>query len=645
MKNNKASLTIMGVVALALLIEFILWMNNGKGEAVFSGNANLQSLQPSYSSGYTIDGSHYTPTNNDPQIGYHVSPESVESLVVAFQQPLKEATSIQVYFAGTGQQLSEERVVNLSAASGDDSVVVDLPGGVYENLRVDINGEFELEDVQISDVDPSFRKSASEYLRLGFEILVILAVSLYLWYRFVRSKQKKAEPESGLTKRRCEKLNTSERWYVFVCFLICFTWSCIFLDQNYGPDEGMRYDIPRYIFETGKLPYGDEPSLINPIWGFSYGFCIVLPYLTSALFMRIASFYVSSEFPLLIAARLTSTLSYAATVYFAIRIGKRLFSDWGKWIFVLIMTLTPQIVFLGSYVNNDSFALFSVVMIVDCWLECMPYDFDRRSSLRLAVAVSMCLLSYKIAYSYILSTFLLYCYWYVKNRKRIKFSYFILNGLMILGVVFLLTGWHFIRNAILYDGDFLATWAHRSTAELYALPQYKPSQRSTFRQNGYSAFYMLKTTPWIEMTLKSMISVIGHLNVFAKDWVYKGFAWLFSVGTIFALVKLFWPGRKRRDIKYGAIYFLMLMASVITFGMSIWSSWTNGYQPQGRYVIYAFPCFALIASSGYNWVLEKLKQRIGWGEPFCACVKSLIILFLSASLLETFLHGIRVFLM
>ena len=159
-------------------------------------------------------------------------------------------------------------------------------------------------------------------------------------------------------------LNSTEKLYIVCCFLICFLWSCLFLSADYGPDEYMRYEIPLYIFRTGTLPYGDEPVLRFEIWGFSYGFGLTLPYLTSALFMKLASFLAGPAFPLLIAARFTGILSYTGTVYYAMRIGKKRLSAPGQWMFVFLMSLTPQLVFLGSYFNLDIFALFTVMMIL-----------------------------------------------------------------------------------------------------------------------------------------------------------------------------------------------------------------------------------------------------------------------------------------
>lgn len=56
------------------------------------------------------------------------------------------------------------------------------------------------------------------------------------------------------------------------------------------------------------------------------------------------------------------------------------------------------------------------------------------------------------------------------------------KGLFILVIVCVIALWWFIRNAILYGGDFLGRQASSASAELYARYQYKPSHSKTFQK-------------------------------------------------------------------------------------------------------------------------------------------------------------------
>ena len=152
------------------------------------------------------------------------------------------------------------------------------------------------------------------------------------------------------------KLSMPERYYLILCFVIYMFWMFVFISRFYGPDEYMRFNIPKFILENKALPYGWEESLRDPNWGISYGFDIAMPYLLSACFMWIASLFTQSEISLLLAARLTSALSMVGAGYFAIQLSRKVFGENPlRWIFIVLSTLLPQIVFLGSYAEFTEF--------------------------------------------------------------------------------------------------------------------------------------------------------------------------------------------------------------------------------------------------------------------------------------------------
>lgn len=171
-------------LGLVLLSEAILWLNNGKGTASFEDTAALRSITPTYYKNYQIDGSRFMPENNDPQIGCYLEPCEVESILIRFTEPLDVETGIQVFYAESGEKLSEANSVRLTAGVGTDSVIVDLPDGVYDHLRVDINGKFSFSGIQVSDVDPVIHKDAKEYLKLGTALLATVLLAALLYFLF-----------------------------------------------------------------------------------------------------------------------------------------------------------------------------------------------------------------------------------------------------------------------------------------------------------------------------------------------------------------------------------------------------------------------------------------------------------------------------
>ena len=77
---------------------------------------------------------------------------------------------------------------------------------------------------------------------------------------------------------------------LITAFMLYFIWSCC-QPYNSAPDEGMKYDICKYIVNNNTLPHGGDPQIRNEIWGISYGFTPILAYMICALFMKIVMFF------------------------------------------------------------------------------------------------------------------------------------------------------------------------------------------------------------------------------------------------------------------------------------------------------------------------------------------------------------------
>jgi len=77
---------------------------------------------------------------------------------------------------------------------------------------------------------------------------------------------------------------------IILAFLIYFIWS---LSQPYktAPDEGMKFDICKYIAQENLLPYGGDEAIRDEIWGISYGFTPILSYIISAIFIKIVMIF------------------------------------------------------------------------------------------------------------------------------------------------------------------------------------------------------------------------------------------------------------------------------------------------------------------------------------------------------------------
>ena len=392
------------------------------------------------------------------------------------------------------------------------------------------------------------------------------------------------------------------------------------------PDENMRYDIPMYIYKYGVLPRGDDPALINNAWGLSYAFFPILSYMVSALFMKVVSVFSTEPIALLMAARFFSVLCGTGTAFMSLKIGRKLFGKNIGFLFAAMVAFLPQNVFISSYVNNDALAILSTALIVWFWIRGIESNWDLKACTGLAVSISICALSYYNAYGFILCSIILF---YATCRESVGTVLFdslkasqkepsplthqvIKKTLLIVGIVAVLAGWWFIRNAVLYDGDFLGMRSMDACAEAHAWPEVRPSAHTTPMSQGMSIFDMLIHTTWILSVGRSFIGKFGGMNVTMPMWTYPFAIVFFLVGFVLLFKnerKAFSFKTDKEGKKYALLTWIMVLAAIIPNLLSMYNSYASDYQPQGRYSLPMIIPFFYFIAIGYGSVLRKSKNE------------------------------------
>lgn len=453
-------------------------------------------------------------------------------------------------------------------------------------------------------------------------------------------EEERKQPESEKKKLR-ERLgqffylHRLEFLYVLVMggFLFFLSW---ILPFNKGPDEEMRYLVPQYIYKHGTLPAGWDPEIRHEIWGISYAFHPILPYVLGGWLMRLVGLFSDSEKALLMAARFANILIGMGFYWYVQQIAKKLFSRrMFRYFFIALLSMLPQLLYLFVYVNTDGIAIFSGAIIIYYWLAGMERKWDRGSCTGLAVAVAVCALSYFTAYGYALFSILLFvgtmAVFYREKGFKVWIGAVLKRGIYITVLVFLLTGWWFVRTAVLYDGDFLGLYAPNKYGEMYAQEEFKPSNRESVQEQGISLEEMLKTEDeggmdWMRTTWRSFIGYFGfleeplgldiyeiHKKIFALGFLgiglYAGLALLYYIRAgMRGLLKGSPLGKAAwiQDKEEGAVLvrpsfavdegkirgpnFWILQISlgcciIIPILLSLYYSYCDDFQPQGRYVM------------------------------------------------------------
>lgn len=411
------------------------------------------------------------------------------------------------------------------------------------------------------------------------------------------------------------KIHIKEKYFkiafIILAFVLALTWAII-QPNNDGPDEAMKMDICKYIAKHGSLPHGGDPEVRQPMWGISYGFTPILSYIFAGIFIKIAKVFTQDIHIIYIAGRLVSVICYTLMCMVNIKIAEKLFKNiYYKWSFIILSCMLPQLIFLGSYINNDSLALFSISIIIYSWIIGLEKKWNIRSCIILSIGLALCALSYYNAYGYILTSAILFIASYFINKtenNKIDIKNMFKKGFLIVGITFLLCGWWFIRSAIIYNGDFLGLRTTEEYAQKYAIEELKPSNRDTDQNSNRSLKYMLVNRQWIRSTVKSFIAMFGPMRFQMGTKFYMLYLTIFTVG-ILGYIANFYKFKHIKDMKEnknkGLLEIIFGINIIIPIILSIYYSYCSDFQPQGRYIMPIVMPFMYFVVSGLENIIEK----------------------------------------
>lgn len=412
-----------------------------------------------------------------------------------------------------------------------------------------------------------------------------------------------------------KKIEIKEKYikiaFIILIFVLALTWSII-QPNNEGPDEAMKMDICKYIAKHGSLPHGGDSEVRQPMWGISYGFTPILSYIFAGIFIKIAKVFTQDIHIIYIAGRLVSVICYTLMCIFNIKIAEKLFKNkYYKWIFIILSCMLPQLIFLGSYINNDSLALFSISIIIYSWIIGLENKWNIKSCIILSIGLALCALSYYNAYGYILTSAILFIASYFINKtenNKFDIKNMFRKGFLIVGITFLLCGWWFIRSAIIYNGDFLGLRTTEEYAEKYAIKELKPSNRDTDQNSNRSLKYMLINRQWIRSTVKSFIAMFGPMKFQMETKFYVLYLTIFSVG-ILGYIASFYKLKHIKELhenkNRGLLEIIFGINIIIPIALSMYYSYCSDFQPQGRYIMPIVMPFMYFVVTGLENVIEK----------------------------------------
>lgn len=392
-----------------------------------------------------------------------------------------------------------------------------------------------------------------------------------------------------------------------------------------GPDEINRFKVVEYIYEHGTIPRGDAPEVILDGYGGSYAFQPMLTYIIDGYLLRCFSALNPSLEMRVLVSRLFNVFLGCITALYVKKISDMLFlNKKTAWMFTLAVVFLPQNLFIHTYVNTDSMGLLSIALILYALLCGLKDDFSRQTCIRLAIGVILCALSYYNCYGIILCAVLFFAFYFFKGLRSADdtdprmdtafydYRSFLKKGIFISVIVLVGIAWWFIRNAILYDGDFLALNARSLCAARTGLEAYNPYTRDTYQRLGIPLMQMVFETDYFTLVWKSFIAMFGPMQIPTHHYIYMTFRDLFFVAVAGLLIPmktslLTWANRSRKWL----VHFTMLVAMIIPIILALYYSYTFDFQPQGRYYLPMVIPFMYFLTLGTEKLITLLSFLIG----------------------------------
>ena len=349
------------------------------------------------------------------------------------------------------------------------------------------------------------------------------------------------------------------------------------------PDEHSRYMVPLYICENGTLPTGFEEELFSGECRWTYGFYTLLPYMIQGYAMRFVSLFTKSALALLYTARLVNVMIGLLTALMTLKIGKQLFIDKRiGWMFCFFVTFLPQSLFLHTYVNPDSLCLLSVAFIVYGMITGLKEGFSWKPCAFLTAGIILCALTYYNAYGFIFSSIFIFIAGFIyKNQHKWEFSWreFCKKGAIMAIIVLLCISWSFVRNYLLYDGDFIGLTTKENFIKSFGIV------RESYLSQGKSLFTMLAGTAFLPKMLVSFIACYGSSTMYTWWIVYIFYLLLIGAGILGMLFYREMNSDKKYNWKRKFLYLNLLFCILVTLLLAIRYSYTVDFQPQGRYLM------------------------------------------------------------
>ena len=368
------------------------------------------------------------------------------------------------------------------------------------------------------------------------------------------------------------------------------------LDVN--PDEWNGHvKAAAYYMQNWLPPAVDDPRIVSSIsvFGVSYLWHIDPYYFIAVKATQVLSGIVSDFY---LRVRLANAFLFLLLILiFALQIKR------SKWL-VPFIVISPQVWYVFSYFNNDAFPLFIAMIlglqVVDSesllnrYITSPTMGHHVRGGILMGILIGL-LLSSKLNYRIYIAFLIFAGLWGVLFEASVPQRVLRLKKGIFLFIVALLV-YLPLYGYDQYVNDFKKDEKGLIAMERYAAPQFKPSTMQGNLSSSYPGLrlkekgislqeLLIDSSDWRDLSFKSFFGLYGYMDLVSSEGYYLavtsvliGFFLIVFSYVVFALPV--------RDFIF--ILFVLLFSGLVV-GQSVYHSWVNDYEPQGRYLFPILP--------------------------------------------------------
>lgn len=303
--------------------------------------------------------------------------------------------------------------------------------------------------------------------------------------------------------------------------------------------------------------------------------------------------------------RLFSVLCGGLIVFFIYDLARKIFpkEEYLPKLSAVFAALIPQFTFLSGYINPDIVTALFVTLLLLSWDYCVTKDFNLKSGFFLGVSLGFCLLGKISGYGVILLTFVFLLISFRNSQvKKVPFCLIVFSG------VFLISGWFFIRNFVLY-GDVSGYFANMKAMTHF----FRETPSFILQHDIFTALrnmhYGIKAVPYLfNFCFTSFWGVFGWMNLLLPKGFYflaYGLTLIGFVGWIVAFAK------NRGEVVRNKMLVLLFCTFPLQIFMVVCYVLMIKYQPQGRYFHAILAPLSILLSYGWlSFSKNKFHQRM-----------------------------------